>query len=112
MTDESEIWPRDARLGTRSERTAAFPLARVRLSRPLQVAVILYSTMIVLLLANPRAFVDWLADLPQNAITETARSGAERIVAFSARLGLSAPYEAAREAFIRSGWMKRDRLQR
>jgi len=107
MTDESEIWPMGAHLGAPSKRSAAFPFARARLSRPAQVAVIVYATMFVLLLANPQALVSWIADLPQNAVTETARSAAEQVAAVSSRLGLSAPYEAAREAFLRSGWAKR-----
>ena len=109
MTDESEIWPMDARLGAPSERSAAYSFVRAKLSRPAQVAVIVYATMIVLLLANPQALVSWLADLPQNAITEATRSAAEGVVDISSRLGLSAPYEAAREAFLKSGWIKRNR---
>jgi hypothetical protein len=107
MTDESEIWPANSRLATPFKRSAALSLARVKLSRPAQVAVIVYATMVVLLLANPQALVNWIADLPQNAMTETARSAAEQVAAVSSRLGLSAPYEAAREAFLRSGWAKR-----
>ena len=109
MTDESEIWPMDARLSASSERSTAFSFVRAKLSRPVQVAVIVYATMIVLLLANPQALVNWLADLPQNAITDAARSAAEEVVEASSRLGLSVPYEAAREAFLKSGWIKRDR---
>ncbi|MGA9600905.1 MAG: hypothetical protein WBS22_11760 [Methylocystis sp.] len=109
MTDESEIWPTGARLGATSARLAAISSVRVKLSRPTQVAVIVYATMVVLLLANPQALANWLADLQQNAITEAARSAAEEVVEVSSRLGLSAPYEAAREAFLKSGWIKRDR---
>ncbi|ARN80384.1 hypothetical protein [Methylocystis bryophila] len=112
MTDESEIWPTGVHSSAPSERFAAFSFARLKLSRPAQVAVVVYATMLVLLLANPRALVDWIADLPQNAITETARSAAEKIAEVSSRLGLSEPYGAAREAFLRSGWIKRDRGQR
>ena len=112
MTDKSEIWPMDSRLNAPSARFAAFSFARAKLSRPAQVAVIVYATMIVLLLANPQALVNWVADLPQNAITDAARSAAEEVVGVSARLGLSAPYEAAREAFLKSGWIKRDRGRR
>jgi hypothetical protein len=111
MTDESEIWPVNARLGAPSGRLAAFSFARVKLSRPAQVAVIVYATMVVLLFANPQALANWLADLPQNAITDAAKSTAEEVVGESARLGLSAPYEAAREAFLKSGWIERDRAR-
>ena len=109
MTDESESWPMDARLGPLSERAPASSFVRVKLSRPAQVAVIVYATMIVLLLANPQALVNWLADLPQNTVTEAARSAAEEVAWVSSRLGLSTPYENAREAFLKSGWIKRDR---
>jgi len=112
MTDESEIWPMDARLGGSSERLAAFAFVRAKLSRPSQVLIIVCATMIVLLFANPKALVNWLADLPQNAVTEAARSAAEGVAEVSSRLGLSAPYQAAREAFLRSGWIKRDRGSR
>ena len=111
MTDESEIWPMEARLSAPPARSPALSFERVKLSRPAQVAVIVYATMIVLLLANPQALVNWLADLPQNAITDAAKSAAEDVVEASARLGLSAPYEAAREAFLKSGWIKRDRAR-
>ena len=104
MTDESEIWPMDARAP--SARLATIASVRVTLSRPAQVAVIVYATMVLLLLANPQALANWLADLPQNAITEAARSSAEDVVDVSSRLGLSAPYEAARKAFLKSGWIK------
>jgi hypothetical protein len=107
MTDESEIWPMGARLRAPFKRSAALSFVRVKLSRPAQVAVIVYATMIVLLLANPKALVNWIADLPQNAITDAAKSAAEGVADVSSRLGLSAPYEAAREAFLRSGWIKR-----
>jgi hypothetical protein len=108
MTDESEIWPMDTRLGS-SERLAASSFVRAKLSRPAGVLIIVYATMIVLLFANPKALVNWLSDLPQNAVTEAARSVAEEVAEVSSRLGLSAPYEAAREAFLKSGWIKRDR---
>ena len=107
MTDESETWPIDARLSAPSESSAPLSVVRVKLSRPVQVAIIVYATMFVLLLANPQALVNWIADLPENAITEAAKSGAEDVAAVSARLGLSSPYEAAREAILRSGWIKR-----
>ncbi|HTO79532.1 MAG TPA: hypothetical protein VMJ31_07140 [Methylocystis sp.] len=109
MTDEGETWPMEAHLSARSERPAALSFARLKLSRPAQVAVIVYATMIVLLLANPQALANWLADLPQNTVTEAARSAAEEVARVSSRLGLSAPYEDAREAFLKSGWIKRDR---
>jgi len=112
MTDESDIWSIEARLSAPSARVSSLSLARAKLSRPAEVLVIVYATMIVLLLANPQALVSWLADLPQNAVTEAARSAAEEVVDISARLGLSAPYEAARERVLRSGWIKRDRGQR
>ena len=110
MTDESEIWPSGARVGAPSERLAAFSFPRVKLSRPVQVLVIVYATMVILLLANPKALANWIGDLPQNAVTEAAKSAADGVVEFSAKLGLSAPYEAAREAFLKSGWIKRDRV--
>jgi len=109
MTDEGEIWPLNARLSAPAERLAPLAFVRAKLSRPAEVLVIVYATMIVLLLANPQALVNWLADRPQNAITEAANSAAGAVLNFASGLGLSAPYEDAREAFLKSGWIKRDR---
>jgi hypothetical protein len=95
----------DASVGmgvARVERRAAAQPRRRRLSRLMEMTLILYLTIAILLFLNPRPVSDWLADLPQNAVTVSTRKATDAIADLSERWGLLAPHDAARAAFLKS----------
>lgn len=91
------------------ERRVANRARRRMLTRLPETTLVLYLTLAILLLLNPRPVSDWLADLPQNPLTISARKATDVLANWSERWGLLAPHDAARAAFLNS--IKRSREQ-
>jgi hypothetical protein len=63
-------------------------------------ALIIYGTLALLWATIPGAVVSWLQGLDRNVLQHTALGVAEAVESASGRLCLSAPYLAARKAFL------------
>lgn len=94
------------------ERPALARPRRRRISRLVEATLILYLTMAILLILNPRPVSDWLADLPQNAVTVSARKATDAIAEWSERYGLLAPHDTARALFLKSVARSREQGRR
>jgi len=81
----------------------------IALRRPLRTtAVVIYATLLLLALTIPRSLVNWVKGFEPNSVQSVALQAAQRLAAFSHRIGADRVFESGRELFLRASGKRED----
>jgi hypothetical protein len=81
---------------------AASPIGR-RVGNPVTaIAIIMYATFALLMVAIPQGMVNWVKDFNPGPAQDVVLAGAEAFATISGRLGADIPYRTARDFFLRT----------
>ncbi|WP_018259706.1 hypothetical protein [Methylobacterium sp. WSM2598] len=90
--------PLQAALGGPALRPLAEEAGSVTVAQPAAAILVVWGTLALLALADPRPIADWLDEMEPNPVVRAAQGGAARLVAASEALGLAQLSGRVREA--------------